>query len=204
MPSRILMNTEAEKTLRSTIFPELEKGRPGWDMPHTEAVVYYIKQIMKNSPEFRLDPDILVTAAYAHDWGYSGMFESGRPATQAEIIVKKEDHMAIGAQKIQALLQNPVFIYLTNHQKQRIIHLVSVHDKLNQLKDPDELVLMEADTLGVADPKAAMPTHTIPEYKNWLKIVEKQRISKFITKYSKQKVKELLNQRAIYYQKHNL
>ncbi len=197
-----MMNSKAEKFIQDTILPELEKGRPGWDKPHTLGVVKYIKHIMQNNPELYLDAEVLIPAAYAHDWGYGGMFVAGRPATQAEIGLKKQDHMELGAQKVEALLENPVFYYLSADKKSRIVHLVAVHDQIDILKDRDEIALMEADTLSVADPRVVMPTHTKEEYERYLKIVEQDRISRFLTSYSKNLVRELLKLRADWYASH--
>lgn len=108
------MNPEAEELLISKIFPDLEKGRPGWDKPHTEAVVRYIKEIIGANPNLDLDTDVLIISAYAHDWGYSGLFVAGRPVTLAENADKKEIHMQLGAQKIRELLNETEFDYLTN------------------------------------------------------------------------------------------
>ncbi|HET7528708.1 MAG TPA: HD domain-containing protein [Candidatus Saccharimonadales bacterium] len=195
----INMNPGAEEVLKARILPELERGRPSWDKPHTEAVVGYIKEIIKNNPQLNLDADVLITAAYAHDWGYGGLFEAGRPVTMAENTNQKEAHMRIGAKKIEELLNDSAFDYLSPYQKQRIIHLVAVHDDLDALKDPDELVLMEADTLGVADVNATTPTHSLDEYKQWLRKTEEKRVGHFITDYSKTKAHELLAERAEWY-----
>lgn len=35
-----------EQQLRKTILPDLEKGRQGWDLPHTEAVVFWMKELL--------------------------------------------------------------------------------------------------------------------------------------------------------------
>ena len=64
--------------LKSTILSELEAGRPNWDKPHTEAVVEHIKAIINSEPSLNLDTEVIVIAAYAHDWGYAGLFEDGK------------------------------------------------------------------------------------------------------------------------------
>lgn len=194
------MNQQAEEYLKHIIFPELERGRPEWDKPHTEAVVAYIKSIIAANPSMNLDSEVLIPAAYAHDWGYAGLFVAGRPATRGEIIGQKAEHMKLGAQKIKSLLNDPVFDYLSNLQKERIQYLVSVHDKVEELKAADELILMEADTLGAADSDVVVPTHTKQEYETWLEITRSKRISRFITDYSKAKVEELLARRKEFYE----
>lgn len=198
------MDLEIEVYLRSIIFPDLERGRPNWDKPHTQAVVKYVKEIMRSNPHLQLDDEVMIIAATAHDWGYSGLFEAGRPVTFAENLDKKEEHMRLGAEKAKNLLFESRFNFLSKAQKDRIVHLIAVHDKVAILKDTDELVLMEADTMGVADPTAAKPTHTRAEYEKWRKHTEEERVTRFITDYSKEKVKDLLDLREKYYLDHNL
>ena len=193
------MNPTARKYLELTIYPDLEKGRPNWDLPHTKSVVHYMENILAHHPELGLDPDIMIPAAMAHDWGYAGLFQEGKPVNLAENRDKKAEHMLLGAQKIKTLLRDTSFDYLTPEQKARIVHLVSVHDRLSELTDTDELVLMEADTLRATDIDATTPTHTYQEYVQWLENTKSQRETKFITTYSKQKMTELLQVRKRYY-----
>ncbi|HVU59508.1 MAG TPA: hypothetical protein VHC98_01585 [Candidatus Saccharimonadales bacterium] len=188
-----------EAYLRSTIFPDMEHGRPNWDVPHTQAVVAYIKKIVAASPELQLDASVLIIAAYAHDWGYSGLFAAGRPITFAENLDQKATHMRLGSEKIKTLLQDSHFAFLTPVQKERIVHLVAVHDDLDNLHDTDELVLMEADTLGMTDPDAVTPTHTKAEFEAWRVRTERARIARFITPYGKQKIHELMARREQFY-----
>ncbi|MCD8484338.1 hypothetical protein LRY65_02005 [Candidatus Woesebacteria bacterium] len=106
-----------ETILRDTIFPELEKGRPNWDRPHTEAVVKYLKEIIAQTPELKLDRDVLIIAAYAHDWGYADLFADGKPLNFDQVISRKKEHMRLGAEKLEKLLQKPEFDFLTKEQK---------------------------------------------------------------------------------------
>ena len=193
------MNPKARKLLENTIYPDLENGRPNWDLHHTKAVVRYMESILETHPELALDPEVMIPAAMAHDWGYAGLFRKGQPVSLAQNKDKKAEHMVLGAQKIEELLNNETFDYLTNRQKERIVHLVSVHDKLTELKDTDELVLMEADTLGATDINGLKPTHSYQEYLQWLDNTTANRITRFRTNYSKQKIKQLLLERARHY-----
>lgn len=193
------MNKNAENLLQKIIFPDLENGRPQWDKPHTEAVVSYITKIMDANSQLQFDREVLTIAAYAHDWGYSGLFSQGKYASEKAIQDQKKAHMIIGAKKIAKLLQHAVFNYLSQAQKDRIVHLVSIHDKLASLTSIDELILMEADTLAATDSSAVQPTFNKKDYQKWLVHVHSERIDRFITDYSKHKVIELLQTRKIYY-----
>lgn len=196
---KAIVNWEAK--LQEVIFPELEKGRPDFDKPHTQAVVIKIKTIIEQNPQLNLDRNVLVIAAYAHDWGYSGLFEAGKPAQMTEVMEAKKAHMIIGAQKIAELLRQPEFDFLSKDQKARVVHLVSVHDKLNELKDIDELILMEADTLGAADISMVGTTFDYASNLRWTLGVLRKRAPQFITDYAKSEIGRLLAEREKYYSK---
>ena len=80
-----------EKLLSETIYPQLEKGRPNWDKPHTISVVEKMKEILEHSPTLKVDKVVLLIAAYAHDWGYSGLFEDGKKLNLDDVMGAKEN-----------------------------------------------------------------------------------------------------------------
>lgn len=188
-----------EGYLENKILPELEKGRPNWDKPHTEAVVEYIKAIVDNSPEYELDKAVLVVAAYAHDWGYAGLFENGEPVNIDMVNSAKVAHMTIGAEKIRGLMNNEVFNSMTMAQKERAAHLVLVHDNLETLKDDDEFVLMEADTLGGLDIEKVKPSFDNISNESYMRGVVEKRYPRFLTNYGKSLFDRLYKSRERYY-----
>jgi hypothetical protein len=190
---------EYEKYLKRIIFPELERGRPGWDKPHTEAVVHWIKNIINNSPELELDMDVLVIAAYAHDWGYADLFDKGAKVDLDDILDAKKEHMIIGAGKLAELLKNKAFNFLTFSQKQRALHLVRNHDNLSYIKDDDERILVEADTLGALDVDFIKPFTDKKQGERYMQGVIKKRLPLFITDYGKKQFKILFKKRENYY-----
>jgi hypothetical protein len=97
-------------------------------------------------------------------------------------------------------LHNKIFDNFTSNQKERIIHLVNVHDTLEILKDNDELLLMEADTLGGLDVSRTKGTFDKASNDRYMKIVRNKRLPHFITDYAKQKFEELYNLRLKFYQ----
>jgi hypothetical protein len=196
------MNNLIEDYLKSAIFPELESGRPNWDKPHTEAVVFYLKEIL-NCENLNLDEDVLIIAAYAHDWGYSGLFKNGEEINYDQILDMKEEHARIGAIKISKLLKNQIFDFLSQEQKERIIHLVFVHDRLNELKDIDEITLMEADTLGGLDINFIIPTIDRESNKRYLEMVKNKRLGLFIHGFSKVRCQQLITGRENFYIRHD-
>ena len=194
---------EIEKYLKARILPDLERGRPNFDRPHTLAVVYWLKQIIKHNPELNLDKLVLLIAAYAHDWGYADMFRQGRKAQYNEVQKAKVKHMKLGAAKLQKLLDDKFFSFLTEKQKKRCLHLVAVHDNLNILKDSDELVLMEADTLGALDVNFVKPTFDFQSNQKYMEEVTKKRLPKFITTFSRKRAEIFLKERTKYYSNQN-
>lgn len=188
-----------EDLLKNTIFPELELGRPNWDKPHTEVVVEYVKNIISNSTSLSVDRDVLIIAAYAHDWGYSGLYKSGEPLKLSDVTNAKEAHMEIGAQKIAKLLNNNIFDFLSENQKQRVVHLVQYHDMLSALKDNDELILMEADTLGGLDVTKVKPSFDKESNEKYMIGVKTKRYPRFITEYGKRQFEKLYKLRENYY-----
>lgn len=194
------MNQQAEKKLQEIILPDLEKGRANFDKPHTEAVVKHIKDLIAHNEHLRLDEEVLVIAAYAHDWGYTDLFKDTTSSRNYKKIKEaKPLHMKIGAEKIQKLLNNPVFDYLSADQKARIVHLVGIHDAITEHKDPDELILMEADTLGAIDISSVPPGFDKETNKIYMNKSVKFRLSHFISGRGKELAEEFVRIRNEYY-----
>ncbi|MBN1169127.1 HD domain-containing protein [Candidatus Woesebacteria bacterium] len=190
--------SKIETHLQKVIYPELEKGRPDWDKPHTEAVVYHMRHLMSNI-EKAINKEVLLIAAYAHDWGYVDLFEEGKPLSNKDISGSKTEHMIKGAEKVKELLEDNFFNFLTEKQKQRISHLVFVHDKLDLLKKTDELLLMEADTLGGLDVNFIKPTFDEKSNERYMQEVKRKRFKLFISKYGKKQFQTLYKLRENYY-----
>lgn len=189
-----------EDYLQKKIFPELERGRPGFDKPHTQAVVKKLKEILANTPKLKVDAVVLTIAAYAHDWGYADLFTDGEPAEIQEVEDAKAAHMEVGSNKLRGLLGDSLFDFLSESQKRRAVHLVNIHDRLDDLKDTDELILMEADTLGALDVSLVKPTYSRDSNEKWLKRVRKERLPRFITDHSKEEARRLIKLRQKYYE----
>ncbi|MEK7096975.1 MAG: hypothetical protein AAB859_01525 [Patescibacteria group bacterium] len=76
---------------------------------------------------------------------------------------------------------------------------MGIHDQLDKLSCIDELILMEADTLGGLDTDFVKPSFTKEENQRYMKSVEKNRRPLFITDYAKNKYVELFEKRSLYY-----
>jgi hypothetical protein len=162
-------------------------------------VVDWLKQIIEHNPNLKLDKDVLVIAAYAHDWGYSDIFSEGEVMQFEKVENAKELHMKLGADKLKKLFKDSFFSFLTDAQKERAIHLVAVHDKKFELKDVDELVLMEADMLSSLDINTEKPVFDAESNKKFMKAMLATRIPKFITEFSIEEAKKLIIKRENYY-----
>ena len=117
-----------------------------------------MKQICQS--EFGLDAKVMIAAAYAHDWGYIDLFPNGVTDFD-DVHRKKADHMRIGADKIKDLLTSDLGDVYTVEQIERVVYLVSVHDRLDLFDDntsDDVIALVEADTLGALDADRVKPT----------------------------------------------
>lgn len=157
---KLLISRQIESILQQSILSNLEKGRREYERPHTEAVVYWIKEILSKLNLSESMNKVLITAAYAHDWGYIGLFD-GIDSTNLELVHQmKPKHMERGAKMIYDLLSNRLSKYFTTEEIAQVTHLVDIHDKLEELKSEDEIILMEADTLGAVDVEKVKPTYS--------------------------------------------
>ncbi|MBI2009993.1 MAG: HD domain-containing protein [Candidatus Chisholmbacteria bacterium] len=187
-----------EKVLQEVILPDLDKGRKGFDRLHTEAVVHWMKKICESVP--LLEERVLVTAAYAHDWGYFGMFP--KRTTLDTVTARKEAHARIGAKKIGALLRTRLKKVFSEQEIKRIQHLVFVHDKLGELSADDEIAIMEADTLGALDTTIVRPTYSAEDNKRYIdEQVLKLRRPLFRHKLAIEVFEEVLERRREFYRR---
>ncbi len=190
---------EIEKLLVEKILPDLEKSRGGFDKIHTLEVVEWLKKIIGHHPELGLDEAVMIIAAYAHDWGYSDIFKEGENMDFEKVEGAKALHMEIGAKKLEQLLHDDFFDFLSDVRKARAVHLVAVHDKKFELKDTDELVLMEADMLSALYIGGEKPKNDVVWNEKFMEAMKTTRLPKFITEYGKHEAARLMKEREEYY-----
>ncbi|MEI7750227.1 MAG: HD domain-containing protein [Candidatus Moraniibacteriota bacterium] len=190
---------EIENLLVEKILPDLEKSRGGFDGIHTLEVVEWLKKIISHHPELELDEAVMIIAAYAHDWGYSDIFKEGDVMDFEKVEGAKALHMELGAKKVEQLLCDDFFDFLSEEQKARAIHLVAVHDKKFELKDTDELVLMEADMLSALYIGGEKPKNDAVWNAKFMEAMRSTRLPKFITEYGKHEAARLVKEREEYY-----
>jgi putative nucleotidyltransferase with HDIG domain len=168
----------------------LSQGRKDWDMPHTKSVAFYAEEIAKAEG---LDVLVLKTAAWLHDIGYYGLFEDSDSSQHAAVKDKKEQHMINGARMASIFLSDEkIANHYTGEQIERIVHLVGVHDKLTELSEPDEIALMEADTLGAIDITRVAPTFDKESGHKYITGLKAKRLPLFKSEVGKQFIKDLL------------
>ncbi|MGD9129020.1 MAG: hypothetical protein PVJ09_00825 [Candidatus Woesebacteria bacterium] len=208
-----LISPIIERTLRQIILKDLaNKGRKNFDKNHTLAVVYWTKQLLKiiNSKQNgkqnktkidkKLNSKILITAAYAHDWGYASLFQNSDSDDYAAIQAQKQLHMWQGAIKIERLLYQRLSSHFSEAEIIRVAHLVYIHDQLDKLKDEDEVLLMEADTLGALDTDRMKPTFSKKDHHRFIQEVRKKRLAGFVHSQASKLGKELIKKRIAFYE----
>src|SRR5205085_1220833 len=106
------------------------------------------------------------------------------------------------AQLARAFVDRPdVAGYYTPAQRDRVVHLVGVHDKVAELADLDEIVFMEADTLGALDTRRVTPTFAYESGMKHLAEVRNGRALRFQTPVAKRYLEKLLARRVAYFER---
>ncbi|MBW7943953.1 HD domain-containing protein [Patescibacteria group bacterium] len=196
--------TQVESVLQEVILPDLEKGRKRFDLLHTQAVVYWMENLLEHIDSPDLDPLVLITAAYAHDWGYKGLFDhlSETERRSIDVVHKmKPLHMERGAQMIAKLLKERLNDQFTPAQQERVAHLVRVHDLVEDLKAEDEILLMEADTLGMLDADRMKPAFSKEDNDIFMEQqVRNRRFLYFTHPYAKEVGEQVFQKRVAFYE----
>lgn len=146
----------------------LQEGRPGWDVPHTQAVVHWTNRLVNDYNRkikfgvldgAKVDREAVITAALLHDIGYWGEFDE--VADLQQVTAKKKDHMTNGAEMAKHFLESQCQELLDEEQMEQVVSLVGSHDDLEKINalGMAGTVLMEADTLGAMDTEWVQPSY---------------------------------------------
>ncbi len=101
--------------------------------------------------------------------------------------------VAIGIVGIKAMLGDAKTELPYEEQTEKIVHLIEVHDDFGRLgKDLEEIVLMEADTLGSIDLGRVTPTFDFENGLQYIEGLKRKRLPKFQTELGKQLLDKLL------------
>lgn len=187
------LKKELENKIKEKVIPYLEKARKNWDVPHTLATVYWMKQLLKVEIG---NKKILITTMYLHDIGGAGLFKKKYSHESGEKLkIKQMQKGKLISKKILKELTK-----FTKEEIEQITNLVYTHDNLSEIvKTNDGQLVFEADSLGQIDRKRAKPTFSKEEYNKFLKYFKKERASRFKTKIGKKYLKELFKDANKYF-----
>jgi|GEM_PF-986615 len=180
----------------------LSKGRPEFDVPHTHGVVNWAfklstalnEQIANGEIDEKelIDFRVIITAAWLHDIGYYGQFKE--IADLAQVFDKKAMHVIVGAQMAKEFLEKNASTFLSVAQIDEIVHLVRVHDDLDNISTMLEIILAESDSLGMLDTDGVEPTFKGEEALGFPDIPRfRKRISLFKTKHGIESLPKVIN-----------
>ncbi len=176
------LNKENEEKLINKLQEFFEKD--DWNYPHSLKTAKYMKKICE---EKNANEKILVTAAYLHDIGYAGLIR--KDYTLDERIKAKKEHMEKGAEKAEEILKE--FDY-SQEEINEIKRLIKIHDKLKELKNRNDFLLAEADSLGGLATRENSSFNE-KEIQRYLQIFKKIRIPLIKTNFGRKEVQKLLN-----------
>ncbi|MBT3250080.1 MAG: hypothetical protein HN846_01115 [Candidatus Pacebacteria bacterium] len=201
MKKSALIHPYIERILRQIILKDLaNKGRPHWDKPHTEAVAHWMKYLLEKIDNPQLNSKVMITAAYAHDWGYISLFSQKKISSIKEVIPYKKAHMKRSVELIERLISQRLPGYFSQSELLKITRIISVHDDIKNISDEDETLLMECDALGMLDSELAPPTLSAKENDYFMKhSIYKMRLPKFTHPEAKEIAEKLIEKREEFY-----
>ncbi|MDH4358357.1 MAG: HD domain-containing protein [Candidatus Berkelbacteria bacterium] len=172
-----------EEKIKQKAEEVLIKCRPNWDLPHTQAAVYWMKQLIEHEGG---DERILIPAIYLHDIGYYDLIGPGYTYQQLRQI--KPKHMIKGEKLARQILND---LPLSEKEVKEITHLVRIHDDIPKIESFNEQMVFEADCLGMIDrEKAGVGSLAKESVGDFLQSFKKRRMPKLKSKLARGKVKE--------------
>ena len=173
-----------EDEIRSKAEQYLTKGRPNWDVPHTLETVRWMQELVNAEGGNR---QVLVSAMYLHDIGWGGMFDNQQCNYDTVSAGKKlqAQQSVERAREILTDLRRP------SSEIGHILSLIGVHDDLDQVETPYEILVLEADTLGQLSTPQNGNFGTL-DYSRFIDHVREERAPKFRTATGIRRMDELL------------
>jgi len=160
-----------------------------WDLRHTFSAVSAMKKIIAKEGGCER---VLVPVMYLHDIGYVGALKTCY--SLEDRIKAKAGHMERGSKLAKEILSKLNF---SPEEIEKIVYLISVHDKLDDLKSRDELLVLEADSLAQIDPFVGN-TFGEEEFAKYVKIFEERRAPKFVTRAGKELLSEYIQKNELF------
>ena len=184
------LDKETEEKLKAEAIKHLEKGKAGWDLPHTLACVYWMRKLIEKEGG---NERILVTAMYLHDIGYP---EMGVDRGYEDMLRGKKVHEKIGARESEKILRK---IGFSEDEIKKIVYLVRYHDSFEKLDTHDKQLIVEADSLAAIDWERVTPTFSREDSIRYLKYFKTKRAKDFKTETGKKFLKDLLEKAEHYW-----
>jgi len=181
------LDNKLEQKLKSVAIKYLERGRPNWDVPHTLACVYWMKELLKHESG---NPKILVTAMYLHDTGGADLFNESHNTHGSQKELKEEQ------MKRSKVISEKILYEIGGFSKDeinRILYLVSVHDNITEItSSQDGQLVFESDSLGQIDRDRVKPTFSKKDSLKFLDFFEQERVPYYKTEIGKKFLNQLL------------
>jgi len=92
------LDPKTEEKLQEKVEILLRQGKPNWDIPHTQATVSWMRELIKAEGG---NERILVPVMYLHDTGYPEVREG---YNFEELMASKAEHEELGAQNAREIL----------------------------------------------------------------------------------------------------
>jgi len=173
----------SEKQLVFIAKPYFDLCRPG-DWNHALRVVKWVKELGKG----REDLDKLVTAAYLHDIGWSGVMKNEKIDFQEMLTLEPiaNKNTPIFVKKVLEKLS------YDNKQIQEIIRLINAADN-HKANSTDEEIIVDADSLSKLCIEHVQEKYSKDSYSELIKLWEKEFPQRMKTKVGKETYLSLLN-----------
>ena len=171
-----------EKNLIKVIKPYLENCRSG-DWKHALRVVKWVKVLGEN----REDLDLLITAAYIHDIGWTNVLPKGKVNFQ-EMLTYEVKANENTKKFVTEVLNKMEF---NEENIQTVIRLIGAADRHASKRD-DEAIIVDADSLSKLCTEHFKEKYTPESYQKVISLEEKEFPTRFKTEKGKQLYPKLL------------
>jgi HD superfamily phosphodiesterase len=164
-----------EEKLITIAKPYVDNCRSG-DWNHALRVVKWVKVLGEGRDDLRL----LVTAAYIHDIGWSGLIQEGKVDLQN--MLQLEEKANDNTEKfVKEVLEKMEF---SKEDTNTIIRLINAADKHHSEKD-DEAIIVDADSLSKLCVEHVTEKYTIESYQKIISLWEREFPTRFKTEKGK-------------------
>ncbi len=185
----MILDKKIENKIKAKVIKILEKNRPNWNIPHTLDAVKWMRLLIKAEGG---NERILIPAIYLHDTGYP-ILKKGY--SYKEMMASKPGHSEIAAKNTPSILKNLNF---KQDEIVRIAHLVEIHAKHDLIKEHNEQLIFEADSLAQINYNEVPPSFNKDDTIKFLKYFKKQRVPMIKTKTGVKLIKKLLKEAEDY------